>query len=135
MMKSEEIKVFISNRESKCDECGEELGRKAWITFDRDKAGGEIRSDGALCLTCADLDHFTFLPAGDAAVTRRARKHSALSAVVLKWSSARKRYERQGLQWTVGSKQEAALRFRNSDCGLRNGRGKELRAKVEVARA
>lgn len=88
-MKSEEIKVFISNRESKCGECGEELGRKAWITLDRDK--------GALCLTCADLDHLTFLPSGDAAVTRRARKHSALSAVVLKWSRARKRYERQGL--------------------------------------
>lgn len=31
------------------------------------------------------------------ALTRRARKHSTLSAVVLKWSRARKRYERQGL--------------------------------------
>jgi hypothetical protein len=88
-MKSEEIKVFISNRDSKCDECGEELGRKAWITLERDK--------GALCLSCADLDHLIFLPAGDAAVTRRARKHSALSAVVLKFSRARRRYERQGL--------------------------------------
>lgn len=34
---------------------------------------------------------------GDAAVTRRARKHSRLAAVVLKWSRARKRYERQGV--------------------------------------
>jgi hypothetical protein len=89
MVKSEEIKVFISNRESKCDECGEELGRKAWITLERDK--------GALCLTCADLDHLIFLPSGDSALTRRARKHSALSAVVLKFSRARRRYERQGL--------------------------------------
>ncbi len=83
------IKVFISNRESKCDECGEELGRKAWITLERDK--------GALCLACADLDHLTFLPTGDAALTRRSRKHSTLSAVVLKFSRARRRYERQGL--------------------------------------
>src|SRR5262249_14366898 len=52
---------------------------------------------GALCLSCADLDHLVFLPPGDAALTRRARKHSTLSAVVLKWSRARKRYERQGL--------------------------------------
>ena len=59
MTKSEEIKVFISNRESKCGECGEELGRKAWITLDREK--------GALCLACGDLDHLVFLPAGDAA--------------------------------------------------------------------
>ena len=74
--KTEEIKVFISNRESACDECGEDLGRKAWITLVRDK--------GALCLSCADLDHLIFLASGDAALTRRARKHSLLSAVALK---------------------------------------------------
>jgi hypothetical protein len=43
------------------------------------------------------MDHLLFLPTGDAALTRRARKYSTLSAVVLKWSRARKRYERQGL--------------------------------------
>ena len=48
----------------------------------------------ALCLACADLDHLAFLPRGDATLTRRARAHSTLSAVVLKWSRARKRYER-----------------------------------------
>lgn len=87
--KSEEIKVFISHRDSKCDECGEELGRKAWITLEEGK--------GALCLACADLDQLVFLPTGDAALTRRARKHSVLSAVVLKFSKVRGRYERQGL--------------------------------------
>lgn len=89
MKKSNDIKVFISNRDSICDECGEELGRRAWITLERDK--------GALCLTCADLDHLIFLPSGDTALTRRSRKHSTLVAVVLKWARARKRYERQGL--------------------------------------
>lgn len=84
-----ELKVFISSRDSVCDECGERLGRQAWITLVQDK--------GALCLACADLDHLTFLASGDAALTRRARKYSTLSAVVLKWSRARKRYERQGL--------------------------------------
>jgi hypothetical protein len=52
---------------------------------------------GPLCLSCADLDHLVFLPAGDAALTRRARKASGLSAVVVRWSRARKRYERQGV--------------------------------------
>jgi hypothetical protein len=84
-----DLKVFISSRDSTCDECGEHLGRKAWITLNREK--------GALCLACADLDHLVFLPSGDAALTRRSRKHSTLAAVVLKWSRARKRYERQGL--------------------------------------
>ena len=87
--KRDDLKVFISSRESKCDECKEELGKKAWITLTEEK--------GALCLSCADLDHLVFLPSGDTALTRRARKHSNLSAVVLKWSKARKRYERQGL--------------------------------------
>jgi hypothetical protein len=86
---SNELKVFISSRDSKCGECGEELGRHAWITLQENK--------GAVCLTCADLDHLVFLPSGDAALTRRSRKHSRLSVVVLKWSKARKRYERQGL--------------------------------------
>jgi hypothetical protein len=86
---TEELKVFISTRESTCGECGENLGSKAWITL--------VKEKGALCLACADLDHLVFLPSGDAALTRRAKKHSTLSAVVLKWSRARNRYERQGL--------------------------------------
>ena len=84
-----DLKVFITRREASCGECGEDLGRKAWITLVEDK--------GALCLSCADLDHLVFLPAGDAALTRRSRKHSMLSAVVLRWSRTRKRYERQGV--------------------------------------
>lgn len=87
--KEEELKVFISLRESRCGECSEDLGSKAWITLNKEK--------GALCLACGDLDHLVFLPSGDAALTIRSRKHSKLSAVVLKWSRARKRYERQGL--------------------------------------
>jgi len=99
----EEIRVFISHRESVCDECHEELGRKAWITLVRDK--------GALCLACADLDQLVFLPSGDAALTRRAKKHSVLSAVVLKWSRSRKRYERQGLLV-----EERALELAEDEC-------------------
>ena len=103
MDKPEEIKVFISHRDSTCGECGEELGRQAWITLERDK--------GALCLSCADLDELVFLPTGDAALTRRARKHSALSAVVLKFSRARRRYERQGLLV-----EESALQQAETEC-------------------
>ncbi len=84
-----QLKVFISSRESTCDECGTDLGSHAWIVLKGEK--------GATCLTCADLDHLVFLPSGDTALTRRSRKHSGLSAVVLKWSRSRQRYERQGL--------------------------------------
>ena len=50
-----------------------------------------------LCMACADLAHLVFLPRGDTALTRRARKHSRLSAVVVRFSRGRQRYERQGV--------------------------------------
>src|ERR1700675_2446161 len=57
----------------------------------------KMEDPGALCLDCADLGHLVFLPSGDAALTRRAKKASRLSAVVVRWSRSRKRYERQGI--------------------------------------
>ncbi|MBV7327739.1 DUF2293 domain-containing protein [Chloroflexi bacterium TSY] len=101
--KTDDLKVFISRRDSVCGECERELGRSAWITLDREK--------GALCLDCADLDHLVFLASGDAALTRRSKKHSRLWAVVLKWSRTRKRYERQGLLV-----EEAALDQAEEEC-------------------
>ncbi|MFJ3923598.1 DUF2293 domain-containing protein [Streptomyces sp. NPDC090022] len=49
------------------------------------------------CLDCADLGHLVYLPRGDAALTRRARTGSSLSAVVVRFNKRRRRYERQGL--------------------------------------
>jgi len=66
---------------------------------------------GPLCMTCADLDYLVFLPAGDAALTRRSKKASGLSAVVVRWSRTRKRYERQGLLV-----EEAALELAEQQC-------------------
>jgi hypothetical protein len=71
-----------------CHECGVELRKGEYLLMEKDQPH---------CLTCADMDQLVFLPAGDAALSRRARKHSTLAAVVVKWSRARKHYERQGL--------------------------------------
>ena len=117
---TEELKVFISTRESTCGECGENLGSKAWITL--------VEEKGALCLACADLDHLVFLPSGDAALTRRAKKHSTLSAVVLKWSRARNRYERQGLMV-----EERALEKAEEEC-LADSEVRERRREREAVR-
>ena len=75
-------------RETKCAECGEEMGPGRWI---------RVENDEVLCLACADLDHLEYLPSGNTALTRRATKHSPLRAVVVQWAYARKRYERQGI--------------------------------------
>lgn len=56
-----------------------------------------MQDDAPLCLRCAGLDHLVFLPSGDAGLTRRARKASLTSAVVVRFNRTRKRYERQGL--------------------------------------
>ncbi|MCB9865453.1 MAG: DUF2293 domain-containing protein [Phycisphaerales bacterium] len=93
------LQVFIVTRDTACGECGAELETGSWITLKEEA--------GALCLTCADLDHLLFLPSGNAALTRRATKHASLSAVVLKWSSARKRYERQGILVTTEALERA----------------------------
>lgn len=70
-----------------------------------------MEDDGPLCLDCADLSHLSFLPAGDAALTRRARGASGLSAVVVRFSRARRRYERQGILV-----EEAALEQAEAEC-------------------
>lgn len=56
-----------------------------------------MQDTGPLCVACADLGHLVFLPSGDAALTRRAKRASGLSAVVVRWSRSRKRYERKGI--------------------------------------
>jgi very-short-patch-repair endonuclease len=83
-----EIVVFIVRRDTKCAECGEELGSGRWLRIENDKP---------LCMTCADLAHLEFLASGNTALTRRATKYSPLRAVVVQWARARKRYERQGI--------------------------------------
>lgn len=120
MQQKAELKVFISTQDSACNECDDNLGPRAWITLSKDK--------GVLCLSCADLDHLVFLPSGDAALTRRARKHSTLVAVVLKWSRAQKRYERQGL--LVESE---ALEQAEREC-LADSEARERRREREKAR-
>lgn len=99
----QEILVFISHKDSTCSECGEKLFKSSWIRLAGDNK--------VLCLSCADLDHLVFLPAGNVALTRRSKKYSNLSAVVLKWSKTRKRNERQGLLV-----EEAAIAKAESEC-------------------
>ena len=72
---------------------------KSWTCAECSGTGDFLTMDdvGPLCLSCADLDRLVYLPAGDAALTRRAKKASGLSAVVVRFSRSRRRYERQGI--------------------------------------
>lgn len=84
----QDIVVFQLVSESACSECSQELGKGRFLRLEEGRP---------LCMTCSDLDHLVFLPSGNTALTRRASKHSSLRAVVVRFSRARKRYERQGI--------------------------------------
>jgi len=84
--------------EGHCSECGVALFKGSFLFMEKGQP---------LCLACADLDRLVFLPAGDTALSRRARRHSPLSAVVVRFSRTRKRYERQGLLVTEGALTQA----------------------------
>lgn len=86
--KPKDLLVIESTRGFSCADCGTAHDRGELLTMDE---------AGPLCLPCADLAHLEFLARGDTALTRRARKYSALSAVVVRWSTHRRRYERQGI--------------------------------------
>ncbi|MEV0586834.1 DUF2293 domain-containing protein [Nonomuraea sp. NPDC050310] len=98
------------------------------------------------CLTCADLDHLVLLPAGDAALSRRAKKESGLSAVVVRYDRRRKLYRRIGVLVEEGAlaraeeqclaDEEVRLRRRDRDRERRAGQDEEFQARMagEIAR-
>ncbi len=98
---------------------------------------------GALCLDCADLGHLEFLPSGDAALTRRATKASRLSAIVVRWSTRRNRYERQGILAEAAAIEQAAqeclsdadvrARRRERERGRRTDQDVRFRSEFAVA--
>jgi hypothetical protein len=114
-----EITVFDILRESQCAGCGEDLARGSFLTMEDGKP---------FCLDCADLGHLVYLPRGDAALTRRSKKNSALSAVVIRFSRTRKRYERQGILV-----EEAALENAEAEC-LSDESQRDARRERDAAR-
>ncbi|MER7211163.1 DUF2293 domain-containing protein [Streptosporangium sp. NPDC000239] len=92
------------------------------------------------CLTCADLDHLVLLPAGNAALSRRAKKESGLAALVVRFNQRRKRYERLGIlveesalalaEEQCLADEEVRLRRRERDRERRAGEDVEFQARM-----
>jgi hypothetical protein len=98
--KAPDLVVIDALNDWTCTECSSDAGGLMLL-----------EGPGPLCMACADFDHLVFLPRGDTALTRRARKASSLSVVVVRFSRARKRYERQGILV-----EEAALARAEEEC-------------------
>lgn len=118
---SKSLVVFSILRDSKCGECREEVGKGSLLFSE---------SGRPLCLRCADLDHLVYLRRGDAALTRRARKYSTLSAVVVRFRRSRDRYERQGILV-----EEAALHRAEEECLRDADKRAAQREREDVRRA
>lgn len=114
-----DVLVIAASRPWSCAECSAEFEQGAFLTMD---------DAGPLCMDCADLAHLEFLPRGDTALTRRARRASQLSAVVVQWSRSRKRYERQGIL-----AESDAIEQAEQEC-LADGEARERRRQREARR-
>jgi hypothetical protein len=94
--------VFEIVRDSQCSECGVELERGSLLYMEAGQP---------LCLQCARMGQLEYLPAGDTALTRRSTKYSGRTAVVVRFSKSRGRYERQGILV-----EKAALEKAEAEC-------------------
>ena len=123
LKKAPDLVVFEKvSDDGNCQECGQELLKGEMLVMEKGKP---------LCLRCADLDELVFLPAGNTAMSRRARKHSSLSAVVVRFSRARKRYERQGLLVTQEGLAKAEAECAADDSVRAAGRARAALARTD----
>lgn len=83
-----ELVVYEILGTAQCSECGAEMEQGSLLFRE---------AELPLCMACAGLGDLEFLAAGNVALTRRAAKYSARTAVVVRFSRASKRYERQGI--------------------------------------
>lgn len=119
LSRARDLVVIAPLNEWACAACGAE-GASGALLF--------MEEQGPLCLGCADLDALVFLASGDAALTRRAKRASRLSAVVVRFSRSRRRYERQGILV-----EEAALERAEAEC-LADEEARARRREREEAR-
>jgi hypothetical protein len=129
--------VFQTSKEAACSECGLELFQGDLLFMDGDQP---------LCLTCAGFGDLEFLSAGNVALTRRSTKYSSKTAVVVRWSRARKRYERQGIMAETAAiekaeqecledaDERAAARVRNAQRRTKEDEELVVRMKEEIAK-
>jgi hypothetical protein len=96
--KPPELVAHVVTHDSQCSQCKKEL-LKGNLLF--------VEIDKPLCLDCAGFGDLVFLGSGDSKLTRRSREHSDKVVIVVKFSRARKRYERQGILITELALQKA----------------------------
>lgn len=126
----------ITERQAKAPDLVAVKPVDAWTCAECGDTGDYLimEEDRPHCLTCADLDHLILLPAGNATLSRRAKKESGLSALVVEYNRRRKIYQRVGVLV-----EESALALAEESCladeevrQRRRDRDRERRAEQDV---
>jgi len=89
-MAKESFNIFLSRKEKQiCSICYTIIPKGHQFVAESEKSKGT-------CFKCSSFRHYSLLPSGNAAMTRRSKNHSARCGVVQEWNLRRKRYERKG---------------------------------------
>ena len=140
---SEQKRAKMAERESRPPDLVVVSALRDWTCSLCSRQDGDwliMEDSGPVCMACADMDHLVLLPSGDAALTRRAKANSRLSAVLVRFSRSRRRYERQGLlveeealeraEAECLADEEARARRRERDTQRRVDRDAELAKRI-----
>ena len=86
--KPPELVAHVVAHDTHCHQCKKNLFAGDFLLMEAEQL---------LCLNCAGFADLVFLGSGDPQLTRRSRKYSDKCVIVVKFSHARKHYERQGI--------------------------------------
>ncbi len=117
--------IFLTKKEKlQCCKCGKKIRKGDAFVAEDEKSFGT-------CFPCSDFTNYAFLKPGDAALTRRSKKHSELCGVLMQWNARRKRFERKG-QYVQAEAIKKAQEECNADAGVRAEKNKKAAVVREV---
>lgn len=107
--------IFLTKKEKlKCQKCLKTIKKGEAFVAESEKHKG-------ICFNCSEFRYLTLLKPGDAAMTRRSKKHAEKCAVLYQWNQRRKRFERLG-QYV----DQNAIELARAECeGDKNDRAKK----------
>ena len=121
--------IYLTKKEKlNCKICGKSVAKGSPFV-------AETENHKGTCFSCSPFGGYVLLAPGDAAMTRRSKKHSTLCAVVLFWNQRRKRYERKGQLVEPEAIEKARLECNQDQQArdLKNKKAAEVRALQEKA--
>ena len=95
--------IFLTKKEKlSCQKCRKPIDKGDLFVSESEKTKG-------ICFDCSPFTNYYLLPPGDAALTRRSKKHSTLCGVIQEWNQRRRRYERKGQYIELAAFEQARL--------------------------